>query len=124
MLSFVANRVLTAIPVIVLITVAVFSVMQLLPGDPTLAILGDEATPQSRAALRERMGLNRPVHGQYLGWLSGWAKGDLARSLVVNAPVVRAVSFACAATPQIALVSLFISLSVGVPLGIVSEVRW
>ncbi|HEX7003348.1 MAG TPA: ABC transporter permease [Trueperaceae bacterium] len=123
MLSFVANRVLTAIPVIVLITVAVFSVMQLLPGDPTLAILGDEATPQSRAALRERMGLNRPVHVQYLSWLGGLAKGDLGRSLVDNTPVVRAVSFAFPVTLQIALVSLFISLSVGVPLGILSAVR-
>ncbi len=123
MLNFIANRVLTAIPVIVVITLLVFTVMHLLPGDPTLAILGDEATPQSRAVLRERMGLDRPVHVQYLSWLGGLATGDLGRSLVDNTPVRRAVSFAFPVTLQIALVSLLISISLGVPLGILSAVR-
>lgn len=123
MLSFLANRVVTTIPIIIFITVAVFSVMQLLPGDPTLAILGDEATPQSRAVLRERMGLNRPVHVQYLTWLGGIFTGDLGRSLVDNTPVTRAVGFAFPVTLQIAIVSLFISISIGVPLGILSAVK-
>src|SRR5690606_12019133 len=123
MLTFLVNRVLSSIPIIIIITLAVFTVMQLLPGDPTLAILGDEATPQSRAVLRERMGLDRPVHVQYLSWLGGILTGDVGRSLVDNTPVTRAVGFAFPVTLQIALVSLFISISIGVPLGILSAAR-
>src|SRR5690625_1880043 len=123
MLKFLLDRVLSTIPIILFITIAVFTVMQLLPGDPTLAILGDEATPQSRAVLRERMGLNRPVHVQYLSWLGGIVTGDLGRSLVDNTPVRRAVSFAFPVTLQIAIISLLIAIVVGVPLGILSAVR-
>lgn len=123
MITFLLNRILTTIPIILFITLAVFSVMQVLPGDPTLAILGDEATPQSRAVLRERMGLNRPVHVQYLSWLGGIFTGDLGRSLVDNTPVSRAVSYAFPVTLQIAVVSLLIALVVGVPLGVISAVK-
>lgn len=123
MLNFLLSRVLATIPIILLITAAVFSVMQVLPGDPTLAILGDEATPQSRAVLRERMGLNRPLHVQYFSWLGGIATGDLGRSLVDNTPVKRAVGYAFPVTLQIALVSLLIAIIVGVPLGVLSAVK-
>lgn len=122
MVNFLLNRILSTIPIILFITVAVFSVMQVLPGDPTLAILGDEATPQSRAVLRERMGLDRPLYVQYLTWLGGIATGDLGRSLVDNTPVKRAVSYAFPVTLQIALVALVIAVVIGVPLGILSAV--
>lgn len=123
MVNFLLNRILSTIPIILFITVAVFSVMQVLPGDPTLAILGDEATPQSRAVLRERMGLDRPLYVQYLTWLGGIATGDLGRSLVDNTPVKRAVSYAFPVTLQIALVALVIAVVIGVPLGILSAVN-
>lgn len=123
MFSFLVSRLLTTIPVVLFITLAVFSVMQVLPGDPALAILGEAATPESRAVLRARMGLDRPVHIQYLSWLGNLMVGDLGRSLVDNTPVTRAVSFAFPVTLQIALVSLFIAIIIGVPLGILSAVR-
>lgn len=123
MLKFVLGRMVSTIPIILIITVAVFSVMQVLPGDPTLVILGDEATPQSRAVLRERMGLNRPVHVQYFSWLGGIAVGNLGRSLVDNTPVTRAVSHAFPVTLQIALVSILIAIVIGVPLGVLSAIR-
>ncbi len=123
MLRFLASRLLTTIPIILFITIAVFSVMQVLPGDPALAILGDAATPESRAVLRERMGLDRPMYVQYFSWLGNLMIGDLGRSLVDNTPVTRAVSFAFPVTLQIALVSLFIAIVVGVPLGILAAVR-
>lgn len=123
MFNFFLRRILTTIPILLFITIAVFAIMHVLPGDPALIILGEEANPQSREALRERMGLNLPFHTQYLNWLGGILKGDFGRSLVDNTPVIRAVKHAFPVTLQIAIISLTISILIGVPLGVLSAIR-
>src|SRR5690554_8041392 len=94
MASYILRRFMTALPVLLLITIIVFAVMQVLPGDPARMVLGQEATPQALEAMRERLGLNRPLHEQYLSWLFGVLQGDLGRSMVDNAPVARAIALA------------------------------
>jgi len=123
MAIYLLRRLLTAVPIILLITAVVFAVMQILPGDPAVMLLGTEATEASLAATRERLGLNRPLHVQYLSWLGDVLRGDLGRSMIDNRPVTTAIANAFPVTLQIALISLVMALLVGVPAGIVSAVR-
>lgn len=123
MAIYLLRRLLMALPIIVLITVVVFAVMQVLPGDPAQMILGQEATEASLAATRERLGLNRPLHVQYLTWLGDALRGNLGRSMVDNRPVSGAIASAFPVTLQIAVISLVLALLVGVPAGIISAVR-
>ena len=123
MASYIIRRILTAIPVLLLITVMIFTVMQILPGDPARVMLGQEATEQALEAMRERLGLNRPLHEQYFSWLFGVLQGDLGRSMVDNAPVSRAIALALPVTLQISILALIIAIVVGVPLGVIAAVK-
>lgn len=123
MASYILRRFMTALPVLLLITIIVFAVMQVLPGDPARMVLGQEATPQALEAMRERLGLNRPLHEQYLSWLFGVLQGDLGRSMVDNAPVARAIALALPVTLQITLMALAIALAIGIPLGVIAATR-
>ncbi len=123
MAIYLLRRLLTAVPIIILITVVVFAVMQILPGDPAVMILGTEATEASLEATRERLGLNRPLHVQYLSWLGNALRGDLGNSMIDNRPVTRAIANAFPVTLQIAVIALVMALLVGLPAAIVSAVR-
>jgi peptide/nickel transport system permease protein len=123
MLAFVFRRFLGMIPILFLITLAVFLVMQVLPGDPALMILGQEATPEALAAVRERLGLNQPLYMQYLSWVGGVLTGDLGRSMVDNAPIARAILNALPVTLQISVLALLLGLAIGVPAGVIAATR-
>ena len=120
MAAFVLRRFLGMIPILLLITIGVFVVMQVLPGDPARMILGQEATAEALEAVRERLGLNRPLHVQYLSWLGNVMTGDLGRSMVDNAPVSRAILNALPVTLQITGLALLIALLIGVPAGVIA----
>jgi peptide/nickel transport system permease protein len=90
-MKYLLRRLLLAIPVVILVTIMVFSLMHLLPGDPATVILGQEATPQAVSALREQLGLNKPIFVQYLTWLWGILHGDLGHSLVDHTPVSKLI---------------------------------
>lgn len=123
MTAYIIRRFLTTIPIILFITVIVFIIMNIVPGDPALTLLGQEATPQSLEVMRERMGLNRPLHVQYLSWVGNVARFDLGNSLIDNSPVSRAIKHALPVTIQITLLALVIALLIGVPAGIISATR-
>jgi peptide/nickel transport system permease protein len=120
---YILRRILVTVPILLIVTVIVFGVMQLLPGDPARMVLGQEATPHALEVMRERLGLNRPLHEQYLVWLAGVVQGDLGRSLVDNTPVARAIALALPVTLQITVMALIIALMIGVPLGVVAATR-
>lgn len=120
MVFFVLRRMLGMIPILFLITIGVFLVMQVLPGDPARMILGQEATPEALAAVRERLGLNQPLHMQYLSWLGNVLTGDLGRSMVDNSPVSRAIINALPVTLQITALALLVGLVIGVPAGVIA----
>ncbi|MFA5552026.1 MAG: ABC transporter permease [Trueperaceae bacterium] len=123
MALYLVRRLLSSVPIVILITLVVFMVMQVLPGDPAVMILGTEATPESLAATRERLGLNRPLHVQYLSWLGNALRGDLGNSMIDNRPVMGAIANALPVTLQIAVISLLMAMLVGLPAGIISAVR-
>src|SRR5690606_9536354 len=83
----IAWRVLLAVPVIAVVTLGAAALTDLMPGSPALAILGDNATPESIAALNARYGYDRPVLERYFDWLGGLLRGDLGTTLFGNMPI-------------------------------------
>lgn len=120
MASFVLRRFVGMIPILFLITIGVFLVMQVLPGDPARMILGQEATEEALAAVRERLGLNQPLYMQYLSWLGNLLTGDLGRSMVDNTPVAGIILKALPVTLQVTGLALVIALLIGVPAGVIA----
>jgi peptide/nickel transport system permease protein len=123
MAQYLIRRLWTTVPILFLVTVLVFAIMQILPGDPARIILGTEATPQALEALRARLGIDRPLHVQYLSWVGGILQGDLGRSMIDNAPVSRAIANAFPVTLQITVLALLMAVLIGVPAGILSATR-
>jgi peptide/nickel transport system permease protein len=125
---YVIRRVLAAIPVMLIVTTTVFTLLYLTPGDPAGVILGPDATPERINELRERLGLNDPWHVQMLRWYGKLFKGDLGDSLSINDRTV-AQAIAERAEPTILLTSLalLVSLLIGIPAGVLSALgrgRW
>src|SRR5690606_16974438 len=117
------RRVIAAVPIVLLVTILVFLTIHVLPGDAALVALGPEATPAALEAMRERMGLNRPLHEQYLDWLGGFVRGDLGPSVVDNSPVSRAISHALPVTLQMVAMAMIVAVVIGVPAGIISATK-
>jgi len=101
----------------------VFVLVRVVPGDPTIVILGDQASPAARAALRERLGLDRPLIVQYGEFMGQIVQGDLGRSLVTNRPITTDVWAVLPFTIELTLAALFIGVVVGVPLGVAAAQR-
>ena len=123
MLAFIGRRILVAIPTIVLISIFVFSLQQLLPGDPILAMAGEERDPETIAFLREKYGFNDPLPVQYVKWVTGVVQGDLGISLRSNQPVSELLLQKLPVTIQLAIMAMIFAIAIGVPMGIVSAVK-
>ena len=123
MLNLFLRRVLVAIPTILLISVFVFALQKLLPGDPVLAMAGEERDPVALAAIREQLGLNDPLPVQYFRWLAGALQGDLGTSLRTGQPVTQLIVQKLPVTLQLGVMALLIALVIGIPAGIISAVR-
>ena len=123
MLKFVARRLLATIPLLFFVSLVVFALVHALPGDPAVLFLGEEATPETLARFRERLGFHRPLVVQYVEWLGRAARGDLGRSLRTNQPVTDAIVQRLPVTLELMAAALLVSLAVAVPLGILSAVK-
>ena len=123
MLSFLARRTLIAIPTVILISIFVFSLQKLLPGDPILVMAGEERDPEVIAFLREKYRLNDPVPVQYLTWAGGVLTGDLGTSLRTRQPVLELIGDKLPVTIQLAVMALIVALLVGIPAGVISAYR-
>jgi peptide/nickel transport system permease protein len=108
---------------LLLLSLIIFACTHLLPGDAATAILGETATPEALAALRERLGLDRPLPEQYLGWIGGVFRGDLGVSATLNTPVADAIGPAFGHSLQLALLTLAVAAIVAIPLGVVAALR-
>jgi len=125
MAPYLFRRLLYFIPVIFLVTVVVFSITMLLPGDPAMAFLG-EATMRDKVAyeaMRKELGLDRPLPVQYVRWLGKALQGDLGRSVRTHEAVTAALAARLPVTLELAAVSLGIALLIAIPVGIVSATR-
>ncbi|SON58098.1 Dipeptide transport system permease protein DppB [Hartmannibacter diazotrophicus] len=123
MASYIAKRLIAAIPVLLGLTVIVFVIMAMIPGDPATAILGAYATPDNVARINRELGLDKPLWQQYFIWLSNIAHGDLGRSYTLNRPVLDEVLERFGATLILAGTSLVLCSILGLLAGIVSAVR-
>lgn len=123
MYAFIAKRLLVAVPTLLIISIFVFSLQKLLPGDPILAMAGEERDPQVLEYLREKYRLNDPVVYQYVAWLGSALQGDLGISLRTNQPVLLLIAQKLPPTIQLAVMSMAFAILVGVPMGILAATR-
>jgi len=122
-LAYLIRRVLGTIPTMLLVTLAIFLILRLTPGGPAVAMLGEEASPQSVAALQHQLGLDRPLYVQYLDWLRGALHGDLGRSAFGNQPVSQLIVQRIVPTAELGFLSMLIALVVGTTAGILAAVH-
>ncbi len=123
MLPYVLRRLGTTVPVLAVVSVIVFSLIHLTPGDPVSIMLREEADPATAAALRTALGLDRPLPIQYLAWLGRAVRGELGRSIRTNQPVTEAILERLPVTLSLAAAASLLALAVALPAGIVSAVR-
>ncbi|MFJ8235594.1 ABC transporter permease [Ureibacillus sp. NPDC094379] len=118
MLTFIAKRVFTLIPVLFFISVIVFLIIYLIPGDPAKVILGDNATAESVAQLQNDLGLNEPMIKQYFTWITNVFQGDLGQSFFLNQPVLQAIIEHIGPTLSLAILAEIFAVVIAVPFGI------
>lgn len=123
MLKIIARRVLVAIPTLVLVSLIVFGLQKLLPGDPLLTMAGEERDPEVLAFLREKYRLDDPFHVQYLAWLGNVLVGDFGHSLRTGVPVSTLIAQKLPVTIQLAVMAMIFALLIGIPTGVLSAVR-
>lgn len=111
------------VPVLLGVTVVVFGLTRLVPGDPVLVMLGVDATPEEAVRLRALLGLDQPLPIQYFRWLNRVLSGDLGRTLFGGQEVVDLLTAALPATLELTITALIVSLAVALPIGVVSPVR-
>jgi peptide/nickel transport system permease protein/glutathione transport system permease protein len=115
---FFVRRLLAAVPTLLAVLTLVFVIVRIVPGDPALVILGDQATPEAAAALRERLGLDRPLWTQYVDFLTRALMGDFGTSLVTGRPILDEVAAVLPHTLDLTIASMIFGTAVGVPVGI------
>jgi len=120
MLRLCLTRCLAGVPALLLVTVLVFTVVRLIPGDPARILAGDFATDQTVAELRQRWRLDRPLPVQYAAYVAGLARGDLGRSTATSLPVAGELGERFLRTLLLAGAAIMVATSVGVTLGILS----
>lgn len=119
-MAFLIRRLLLTIPVLFVVSVVCFSLINLIPGDPATVIMGPEASEQAKDAMRERLGLNKPILVQYVDWLGGVLHGDLGESLRDGTSVSKLIMQRLPVTLELALGTFAVSLTISVVVGILS----
>lgn len=110
-------------PVLFLVSLVIFMIIHLTPGDPVLVMLGEEASPEARDRLREQLGLNEPLPVQYVLWAGRVLQGDLGRSIRSNQPVSEAILARLPVTLELALLAMAVAVTIAIPAGIISALR-
>lgn len=123
MLTFIFRRLFSAIPTLILVSLFVFTLQKLLPGDPVLAMAGEERDPAVMEYLRDKYRLNDPVPLQYIHWVGNVLQGDFGTSLRTEQPVTTLLASKLPVTIELAVLALIIALLIGIPAGVISAVR-
>ena len=122
MLHYLLKRLAAIVPTIFFVTIIIFTLQQLLPGDPASIMAGENQDPNVIAYLQKKLHLDEPVYMRYLYWVSGVAHGDLGESLRIQEPVTGLILQKLPVTLELAFMAMVIALSIGIPAGIVSAV--
>lgn len=123
MLMFILRRLISSIPTLILVSLFVFTLQKLLPGDPVLAMAGEERDPAVMEYLRDKYRLDDPIPLQYLNWVGNVLTGDFGTSLRTEQPVTTLLASKLPVTIELAVMALLIALLIGIPTGIISAVR-
>jgi peptide/nickel transport system permease protein len=121
-LAFTLRRLLETVPVLIGVSVVVFLVLRLIPGDPAVVLLGERASAQNVQRIRERLGLNEPWTVQYWRFVQGLARGDIGSSVRTNRPVLEEARSRFPATVELTLAALLLACIIGISAGIVSAI--
>jgi peptide/nickel transport system permease protein len=122
-LPFLGRRLLQLVPTLFFVSVLIFGLQQLLPGDPALAMAGEERDPAVLEQIRRQYRLDQPIPVQYVYWMGGVLTGDLGESMRLKEPVARLIAQKFPVTLQLALMAILISLAIGITAGVVSAVK-
>lgn len=123
MAAYILRRLAQSVPVLILSSILVFGLIRFIPGDPAMLIAGPDALPEQVAAARTRLGLDRPLHVQYLIWLGQILRGDLGVSILNGYPVMDLLKRKFIATLQLTAGGLLVALGLSLPMGILSALR-
>jgi len=123
MLTYLIRRIAIIIPTLFFVSIIIFGLQQLLPGDPALALAGEERDPQVIAFLRHKYHLDEPLPVRYGLWLGGVLHGDLGESIRINKPVLDLVLEKLPVTAELAGMAILVALFIGIPAGVISAVK-
>ncbi|HBB33052.1 MAG TPA: peptide ABC transporter permease [Cyanobacteria bacterium UBA8803] len=123
MALYIARRLLNLLPVLLGITLLVFTLLQLIPGDPAVVILGERATPEQVEALREQLGLNQPLPLQYLTFLWNLMRLDFGTSIISGVPIAEEIKTRWPATFELSVAAMVVAVVLGIPVGVLAAVR-
>jgi len=120
MTQYIVRRLLLLLVSLFIISILVFLIVRLVPGDPAVIMLGQHATPERVAEVRRNLGLDQPVPVQYWRWLSLVLQGDFGRSIRTREPVLKEIALRLPATIELSMVGLLLALAAGIPMGILA----
>ena len=122
MFEYLIRRLLTIVPTLVFVSMLIFGLQQLLPGDPAIILAGEEQDPSVVAYLRAKLHLDEPLPVRYAYWIGGVLQGDLGESVRTQLPVLDLILQKLPVTLELALLAMLIALVIGIPAGVVSAV--
>jgi peptide/nickel transport system permease protein len=123
MLLLIARRLMQLIPTVIIVSMMIFGLQQLLPGDPATIMAGEERDPEVIEQIRKQYRLDQPIPVQYVYWIKGVVTGDLGESMRLKEPVSTLVAQKLPVTLQLATMAMIIAILIGVPAGIISAVK-
>lgn len=123
MLAYITKRLLSLIPVLAVVTIAIFLIIHITPGNPAAAILGMEASQEEIEQLNQDLGLDRPILEQYTSWVANVFKGDLGDSIFMNQPVSEAIAEHITPTLSLAILAQVIAILLAIPFGIIAAYK-
>src|SRR5215475_4054212 len=123
MTNFLLRRLALVVPTLFFVSILIFGLQQLLPGDPALAMAGEDRDPVVIAFLRQKYHLDEPLPVRYALWVEGVARGDLGESIRIKRPVLDLVLEKLPVTGELALLAFVIALAIGIPIGVLSAVK-
>src|SRR6476660_4303997 len=123
MATFLLRRIALIVPTLFFVSLLIFGLQQLLPGDPATALAGEDRDPALIAFIRQKYHLDEPLPVRYALWVKGVAQGDLGESIRIKRPVLDLIAEKLPVTGELALIAVLISLAIGIPAGIIAAVK-
>ena len=127
MTRFLFRRIAILLPTLLFVSIIIFGLQQLLPGDPAIAMAGEERDPQAIAEVRAKYNLDKPLPVQYWLWISGVLQGNFGESIRIQMPVSQLLVEKLPVTVELAVMAMIVALAVGLPMGVISALnngRW